>query len=236
MLKISEIFCSIQGEGIYTGTPSIFVRFQGCSSHCFWCDSSFGWDKNSGNEMSVEEVFNKICNYKYANHVVITGGESLEQLEGLKSLVELLRYQYFITIETNGTINPCDYLDQFDINMWSISPKLCSAKAKRKYDIEAIKYMIEYKNSQLKFVISDEEDIKEMFKLLQQLELAQYIPIIVQPNGQEKGLTCSAEEYSKRASWLVDILLKEYISYWSKYDIRIMLQQHKVIWGNKRGV
>jgi len=239
-IRISEIFCSIQGEGIYTGIPSVFVRFQGCHNNCTWCDTGFSWDKNLGQEMSVQEVLNKIFTFKNINPVVITGGEPTNQLEGLVSLVYCLFYNNnnykFTTVETNGTINPFKFFPNIGgcVGLWSVSPKLQSAKAKLKYDISAIKQILNYK-SQLKFVVSDEADIIEMFQLLNPLPFL-HRPVIIQPNGQEKGATCSMEEYSRRADWLVNTLLNKYIDYFEKYDIRIMLQQHKVIWGNKRGV
>jgi len=237
-LDISEIFCSIQGEGIYTGVPSIFIRLQGCSSHCIWCDTNFGQNKNLGKRMTNEEILNKISEYKYINHIVITGGEPTEQMEGLRAFLSFLSAHFFVTVETNGTINPFDfdpyaYVDKW-VSLWSVSPKLQSAKAKRKYNFCAIEAMLLHK-AQLKFVISDEKDIEEMFELLQRFMKVPPV-IIVQPNGQEEGKTCSPEEYSKRADWLVNILLDKYIDYFDKYDIRIMLQTHKVIWGNKRGM
>ena len=239
-IRISEIFCSIQGEGIYTGTPSVFVRFQGCHNNCAWCDTSFSWDKNLGQEMTVQEVLSKIFTFKNIYHIVITGGESTNQLEGLTSLVHYLYYdkdgRKFTTVETNGTINPFDSFsgNAACVDLWSISPKLQSAKAKLKYNISAISQMLYY-NSQLKFVVSDEADIIEMFQLLNTIRFLNR-PVIIQPNGQDKGITCSSEEYSTRADWLINILLSKYITHIAMYDIRIMLQQHKVVWGNKRGV
>lgn len=236
-IKISEIFCSIQGEGIYTGTPSIFIRFQGCSSCCAWCDTGYGQSKDIGKEMTIQEILDKVSEYPHVYHIVITGGEPLESIEGLKMFLYCLRKLdscYFVTVETNGTLNPFEYaLSANKVDFWSISPKLQSAKAKRKYNFYAIAAMLLYKG-QLKFVISDEKDINEMFSLLSKF---MKVPIvIVQPNGQDKGMTCAPEEYSKRANWLVNILLNKYKAFVEKYDVRIMLQTHKVIWGNKRGI
>ena len=71
MYKINEIFHSLQGEGFYTGTPAVFVRFSGCNLRCAFCDTSH----QDGQMMSLEEIINEVNKYPLAPLVVLTGGE-----------------------------------------------------------------------------------------------------------------------------------------------------------------
>ena len=96
--KINEIFYSLQGEGLYTGTPSVFIRFSGCNLKCPFCDT----DHSSFDEMTLDEIKEEIAKYP-ASHVVLTGGEPAlfvdeDFVSSLKSVG-----QRRIAIETNGT-------------------------------------------------------------------------------------------------------------------------------------
>lgn len=96
-MRINEIFYSLQGEGFFTGTPSIFIRFSGCNLKCPFCDTEHG----SYHEMSEAEVSQAIAKYP-ATHVVLTGGEPSMQITA--SFLELLhRSGKFVQLETNGT-------------------------------------------------------------------------------------------------------------------------------------
>lgn len=98
MKKINEIFYSIQGEGYYTGTPAIFIRFSGCNITCSFCDTVH----QDGTLMSDGEILEEIKKYP-AKHVVITGGEPGLQITS--ALVEMIKsIGKFVQIETNGTI------------------------------------------------------------------------------------------------------------------------------------
>lgn len=102
-MKIYSIFDSIDGEVNFwgQGTQTTFVRLAGCSFGCPFCDTTYATGKNKGVEMSVEEVFDEIRdrgNYK----ITITGGEPLEQKDELMKLLELLKKDHKVTLETNG--------------------------------------------------------------------------------------------------------------------------------------
>jgi len=97
MKKINEIFYSIQGEGFFTGTPAIFVRFSGCNLNCDFCDTQH----QQGKEMSDEEILATISQYP-AKHLVLTGGEPSLFIDF--NFVQFFKNAgYFIQIETNGT-------------------------------------------------------------------------------------------------------------------------------------
>lgn len=96
-MKVNEIFYSLQGEGFYTGTASVFVRLSGCNLRCPFCDT----DHAEGAEMTEEEIVEKVAKFP-ARHVVITGGEP--SLFLTKSLVDQLhKAGKYVAVETNGT-------------------------------------------------------------------------------------------------------------------------------------
>ncbi|MBR5069224.1 MAG: radical SAM protein [Bacteroidales bacterium] len=96
-MKINEIFYSLQGEGHYTGTPAVFVRFAGCNLRCWFCDTNF----ETGLEMSEDEIVSKVLKYP-TRYVVITGGEPTLQLSA--SLCDKLHaHGRYLMMETNGT-------------------------------------------------------------------------------------------------------------------------------------
>ncbi len=96
-MRVKEIFYSLQGEGFFTGTPAVFVRFSGCNLRCPFCDTDF----EGGREMSVDAIVSEVAGYP-ARHVVVTGGEPSLQLT--EELVDLLHGAgRFVQVETNGT-------------------------------------------------------------------------------------------------------------------------------------
>lgn len=120
-MKVNEIFYSIQGEGHYAGTPTVFVRLQGCNLKCKFCDTNHSSGKEMSNVMILQEV------QKYpAKVVIITGGEPL--LQDIEPLVDTLqKHRYKVNIETNGTIPMTDSL-AFKLNWITCSPKFEFAK------------------------------------------------------------------------------------------------------------
>lgn len=113
-MKINEIFYSLQGEGHYTGTPAVFVRFSGCNLKCPFCDT----DHLKHTELSEQEIVEAVAIFG-AKHVVITGGEPTLQLTA--SLVGLLHERgFFVQIETNGSHR---LPDGCDVDWVTCSPK-----------------------------------------------------------------------------------------------------------------
>lgn len=96
--KVNEIFCSLQGEGWFTGTAAVFLRFSGCNRRCEFCDT----DHFDGREMTAEEIVAEVARY-CPRHLVVTGGEPALQLDS--ELVRALKAEkFFIQVETNGSL------------------------------------------------------------------------------------------------------------------------------------
>ena len=97
--KVNEIFYSLQGEGFFTGTPAVFLRFCGCNRRCPFCDTDFA----DGIEMTADDIVSSVSSYP-ARQIVITGGEPTLQLDA--DIIRALKTAgFFIQIETNGS-NP----------------------------------------------------------------------------------------------------------------------------------
>ena len=123
MFKIKEIFYSLQGEGRWSGTPAIFVRFSGCNLKCPFCDTDF----SGGDLYSEESLIQEIRKYLPCQFIVFTGGEPTLQLT--ESLLNKLRNQgYYLAMETNGT-----RLFPLALDWITISPKMDFLGASKLY-------------------------------------------------------------------------------------------------------
>jgi len=214
-VRISEIFHSIEGEGIEVGRPEIFVRLAKCNLKCTWCDTKYSW--NDGKEMSVNETLNEIAKYP-CKSVSITGGEPLLQKEELVVLIQQLKKSsYWIQINTNGTILDKKIFESVDLV--SMDCKCPSSGTKSELDVLKKTKDLFASKSQFKFIISNEEDYQYAKNIVTSL-LKGAPNVIFQPEWDSRTI-------SKK---LAELVMKDQL------DVRIILQQQKIIWGVKRGV
>ncbi|MDL0118282.1 7-carboxy-7-deazaguanine synthase QueE [Halobacterium salinarum] len=177
-LPVNECFYSLQGEGTLAGVPSVFVRTSGCNLRCWFCDSYHtSWEPTHG-QLTIDDVVAEVESHEKADHVVLTGGEPLIHEQSVDLLERLDKLGYHTTVETNGTI----YRDA-PIDLASISPKLASSTPtpekdpkgdgewadrheERRIDINALADLVDTYDSQLKFVVTGEDDLPEIESLL----------------------------------------------------------------------
>src|SRR4051812_36191969 len=102
MLRVTEIFHSIQGESTHAGRPCVFVRLAGCNLRCTWCDSEYTF--TGGEKMSVDDVIDRVKSYG-CELVEVTGGEPLAQKEAFGLIERLCNDGFEVLIETSGSID-----------------------------------------------------------------------------------------------------------------------------------
>jgi len=168
-MRVAEIYQSIQGEGLLTGTPSVFVRASGCNLRCWFCDTPYASWSPEGEDLSVKEILRQITQLD-CQHVVLTGGEPMLFAEMLPLCESLHEAKMHITIETAGTLFlplRCDLM--------SISPKMSNStpslerapKWNRRHEQtrqapDVIRKLIQRHAYQIKFVIDKRDDCEEV--------------------------------------------------------------------------
>ncbi len=229
-MLISELFYSIQGEGKLTGQPSLFIRTSGCNLRCNWCDTGYASWEPSGDEMSLDALIIEVEKVT-SSHVVITGGEPMIAKEIHLLCEKLKSTKSHITIETAGTIAP----EKIICDLASISPKMSNSTPdnrasevwqkrheRDRINIEVLREWVDNYEFQLKFVIDSEDDIKEIFELLTQLDrdIAPY-NVLLMPQG------ITSEEIDSKKIMVTDLC--------KKYGFRFCDRLHISLFGNKKG-
>lgn len=175
ILKISEIFESLQGEGVSSGAPAIFVRLAQCNLHCTWCDTKYTWDferyryEEEVREQTVAEVA-QLVNASASQRLILTGGEPLLQQRPLKELFARLAPDIVVEVETNGTIAPePEALRR--VNQWNVSAKLSSAGDPEQFRIrpDVLGTFRGTASAYLKLVVRTDSDYAEADALVQRL-------------------------------------------------------------------
>jgi 7-carboxy-7-deazaguanine synthase len=202
-LRITEIFKSIQGEGIWSGTPSVFVRVSGCNLRCAWCDTPYSSWKPEGPMMELPEIVEKVRELD-CQHVVITGGEPMLFAPVTELTHRLTAEGKTITIETAGTV-PLDV----HCHLMSISPKLANSTPgeeagpgwserhdKTRLKPSVLSHLIQNHPVQLKFVVdpADLSVLGEIDSLLESLPTVDPSRILIMPEGVESSALLEKEK------------------------------------------
>lgn len=200
ILRITEIFPSIAGEGLRIGEPTIFIRLAGCNLRCSFCDTKYSWQ--GGEEYSEKKIIDAVRRIQKrfpSDWVCLTGGEPL--LQDIRSLSHKLKQEGFkIHIETNGTIHRL-----FQADWLTLSPKP-----------QAYRFAPEYakKADEVKLVVSQDLTLEVIQKLREKFPAR--TPILLQPLSNQKR---SMDRGIK--------LLKQSMNAGLK-NIRISVQMHKI--------
>lgn len=172
LINITSIFLSIDGEINMCGAGgwSVFIRFQGCTAQCLYCDSKYTWKKDTGKQLTIVEILEQVKLVgQNVRKVTITGGEPLEQLEGFKSLMRrLLLAGYVISVETNGLHSVKAWSGRYSNLGFVLDYKLPSSGAAfEKTNIKQFENLSE--NDYIKFVISDMRDFEYAVRAVEHL-------------------------------------------------------------------
>jgi len=212
MLKINEIFHSIQGESTYAGRRCVFVRLTYCNLRCTYCDTEYAF--NEGTDVSIETIIDEIKQYD-CKLVEVTGGEPLVQEESLELMKSLCDHNFEVMLETGGSLPIKDVDERVKIIM---DLKIPSSGMMKKNLYENIKFI--KKNDEIKFVIGSREDYEWTKEIIKEYKLNDKCPIL----------------FSVVFDQLEPVTLSEWILE-DKLDVIYQLQTHKFIWEpDKRGV
>lgn len=212
MLKVNEIFHSIQGETTYTGLPTVFVRTTGCNLRCTYCDTKYSYYE--GAFQRLEQVLETIASFK-SKYVCITGGEPLLQKASLELMRSLCDQRYHVSLETSGSRSCKDVDPRVKIILDVKTPKSGAANSFLLDNLQLVGASTEFK-----FVIASEEDFVWSENFCRQYQLFEKFTVLYSP---------SFTEIEPR--WLAERILHENSS------ARLQLQLHKYIWNPEtRGV
>lgn len=212
-MQITEIFYSLQGEGLHAGLPTVFVRTTGCPLRCTWCDSAYSF--HGGEPLAVSEILDKVSEHP-TRRVCFTGGEPLVQKDAVDLVQRLLREGYETVIETSGSVPLDGYVDMQprDPLCLSVDVKCPGSGEDGKNRLEELSRLAEH--DQVKFVIGSEEDYAFARNVME--EHSTPASWVIQP------------VWGSDSTWLADKMLADGL------DARFSLQVHKHLWGDKPGV
>jgi 7-carboxy-7-deazaguanine synthase len=211
MLNVCEIFKSVQGESTHAGKVCSFVRLTGCNLRCSYCDT--GYALTEGEARSVEEVVNEVRTHR-TRLVEITGGEPLLQAETPLLCNRFLDLGYSVLVETNGTLDigsvPPPAIRIVDIK--------CPSSGQEGSFLEK-NFSRLTSADECKFVISDLDDFHWALDVVYREALHETGAVLFSPNmALLKGRDL--------AGWIVE----------ENAPVRLGVQLHKLLWGDKRGV
>lgn len=202
-MRIAEIYRSVQGEGLLTGVPSVFVRTSGCNLRCWFCDTPYASWRPDGRDMSIDEIVAVVEEWD-SRHVVVTGGEPMLYAELIPFCRRLQAIGRHVTIETAGTL----YLP-VGCHLMSISPKLAGSapspsehpRWSRRHERErhrpdVVRRLIREHDYQLKFVIDTRADLDEVGSYLAEFPEVARDRVLLMPQGTDR------QQLDARAAWL----------------------------------
>lgn len=217
-LLVSELFVSVQGEGMLTGVPSVFVRTGACNLRCRWCDTPETSWSPSGDVRAVADVVREVLDHD-VRHVVLTGGEPLLP-KGIAPLAQALhRAGRHLTVETAGTL-----FKDLPVDLWSLSPKLASSVPDHprwgpKHDAlrlnrDVLRRYVATGRYQLKLVLADPAEMGEVEALVTELGAAPE-RVLLMPEGVETARLDAVAE------WLVPLCTERGYRFCDRLHIRL---------------
>jgi len=217
--RVAEVFYSIQGEGATAGLPAVFVRLQGCSVGCVWCDTKYSWDPEAGREVDLPALVNEAAAFP-CRRAVVTGGEPLESPLFVPLLRGLAGRGFAIEVETSGIVQPPPSVDR--AIQWNVSLKLAGSGVDeaRRIRPEAIRDFLT-RDAWWKFVVTGDADVSEVLRLAERFALPR-ARILLQPEAVRR------EDLLERSAGVVEAC--------KRHGFGFSPRLHVLLWGAKRGV
>ena len=211
MLRVTEIFYSIQGESSFTGRPCVFVRLAGCNLRCRWCDSEYTF--TGGEKITIEEVLARVRAFG-CPLVEVTGGEPLAQSEAFELIHQLCDDGLEVLIETSGSIDITPVDPRARIILDIKCPGSGEVEKNRWTNLQELR-----PHDEIKFVVADRADYEWARNVIRERNLERWT-LLFSPVWAELELKPLAE-------WILE----------DRIAARLQTQLHKHIWGaDARGV
>ena len=208
MLRVTEIFRSIQGESTHAGRPCTFVRLTGCPMRCTWCDSEYTF--SGGEHFTLDDIMRKVRDFG-CNLVEITGGEPLAQREAFDLIKRLCDEDVEVLIETGGFVSTEDVDPRAKIILDIKCPASSEAERNHWPNLNRLRADLD----EVKFVIADQNDWEFAKKIIAAYDLEKSArAVLISPAWGLIDLTALA-------NWIAE----------SGLNVRMQLQLHKYIWG-----
>ena len=210
VLRINEIFYSLQGESRTVGLPTVFIRLTGCPLRCHYCDTEYAFYE--GDTLSFEEIFTKISAFQ-TKYITVTGGEPLAQSACISLLTHLCDQGYEVSLETSGAIDVSLVDPRVSKVMDLKTPDSGEADSNR---WENLDFLTE--NDQIKFVICSQDDYDWAKTMMDIHGLSERCEILFSPiHGELKP--------QDLADWILQ----------DQLNVRFQLQLHKYLWNDEPG-
>lgn len=210
MLKITEIFYSLQGEARDAGRPTVFIRLTGCPLRCVYCDSEYAF--YGGEWMHIDQVMKKVAEHQ-TNYVCVTGGEPLAQKRCHELLDSLCEAGYEVSLETSGAID-VSRVDQRVSRVVDIkTPDSGEVERNLWENLDVLTA-----HDQVKFVICSRGDYEWALGEIRTRGLEERHDILISPAWQQQDAT-------ELSNWVLQDHLQA----------RVQLQLHKILWGDVPG-
>jgi 7-carboxy-7-deazaguanine synthase len=218
LARVCETFLSLQGEGPSVGTPAHFLRLQGCSVGCVWCDTKYSWDAAAGRECEPEVLLDELRALGPAPLLVLTGGEPLESPALVPLLQGALERWERVEVETAGVLPPPFSHEQV---RWIVSPKLPRATPQWERTWRHAAAWLAEPGAVFKIVVGDDPDEADVLRLLEQ----HAVPagrVMLMPEGY------TTDVLRLRAMVLAEVC--------KRHGFRLSPRVHVWLWGARRGV
>lgn len=210
-IRINEIFFSMQGESSRVGLPTVFVRLTGCPLRCGYCDTAYAF--HEGVTHTLDDVLAEVATHP-TRTVCVTGGEPLAQKSCLSLMKRLCDLGYSVSLETSGALD-VSAVDARVSRIVDIKTPGSGEVGKNRWE----NLSVLTPRDELKIVITSEADYRWAHELVKEKQLAAICPVLFSP-------AFGAVEYQDLAAWILRDGL----------PVRMQVQLHKIIWGEKRGV
>lgn len=210
-IRITEIFYSLQGESSFTGLPTVFIRLTGCPLRCGYCDTAYAF--SGGEWQTIDAILEKVSQYG-AHYVCVTGGEPLAQKSCFELLEKLCDAGYAVSLETSGAMDICD-VDARVVRIMDLKTPASGESAKNLFsNIDCLTA-----KDEVKFVMCNRDDYLWACDVLKQYRLAERCKVLFSPSYK----TLQPQDL---AEWILR----------DKLPVRMQIQLHKFLWGEKQGV